>query len=63
MNFGPEKLGQMIHPNLVVQGFTFMFRHFVSNTSFLNVRPTPSSKSSAEMKKKKNYAKIIQVVG
>jgi hypothetical protein len=42
MNFGPEKLGQMIHPNLVVQGFTFMFRHFVSNTSFLNVRPTPS---------------------
>jgi hypothetical protein len=42
MDFGPEKLGEMIDPNLVVQGFTFMFWHFVSNTTFLNVHPTPS---------------------
>jgi len=42
MDLGPEKLGEMIHPNLVVQGFTFIFGHFVSNTAFLNVHPTPS---------------------
>jgi hypothetical protein len=42
MDFGPGKLGEMIHPNVVVQGFTFVFQHFVSNTIFLNVHPTPS---------------------
>jgi hypothetical protein len=61
MNFGPEKLGEMIDPNLVVQGFTFMFRHFVSNTTFLNVHPTPSfQKFQQKLKKKKIMPKSFR---
>jgi hypothetical protein len=34
--------GEMIHPNLIIKRFTFIFWHFVFCAIFSNVQPTPS---------------------
>jgi hypothetical protein len=38
-DFAPYQLGDMIHPNLIVKKFTFIFRHFVYSATSSNVHP------------------------
>ncbi len=39
--FYPQKLNEMIHPNLVGKIFTFIFWHFVFSSAFSKCAPSP----------------------
>jgi hypothetical protein len=41
-DFAPLKLDEMIHPNLVVKRFTFIFGHFIFSHTSSNVHPAPT---------------------
>ncbi len=58
-DFALSKLGEMIHPNLVVKIFTFIFWHFVFSATSSNVHPNPSDKTQVTLSPIHNPQNLI----